>query len=132
MNSESLSDEQTCEFYVDMLNNYLEYYKKTNGKPDELTIIDGINVNDKYSTNPQLSIFYEEMVKYKNMSEENRQLYKYNELENLKSADELFGIFSNEKSEPIVVSKSLYSLIIEITNLKNESPKNRYEIISMI
>jgi hypothetical protein len=132
MTSESFTYDQTCEFYVDMLNNYLEYYKKTNGKPNELTILDGINVNDKYSTNPQLETFHEEMVKYQNMNEENRQLYKYGELENLKSSDELFGIFSNGTSEPIVISKSLYSLIIEITNLKNENSKNRYEIISMI
>lgn len=128
-NDENSPDENQAQFMVDLTNNYLAYFKKLNGKPEELNMFDGINVDDELSVNPQLESFYEEMIKYKMLSDSDRNIYKYDELSNLADDDELYSIQCN--GEQLVVSKSLFSLLIELTNLQNENPKKKYDIICL-
>lgn len=129
MEHENSIDEKQAQFMVDLTNNYLEYFKKLNGKPDELNMFDGINVEDELSVNPQLEGFYEEMIKYKMLSDQDKNVYKYDELPNLENDDELYSI--QYEGEQLVVSKSLFSLLIELTNLQNENPKKKYCIICL-
>lgn len=128
-NDEISPDENQAQFMVDLTNNYLAYFKKLNGKPEELNMFDGINIEDELSVNPQLESFYEEMIKYKMSSDVDKNVYKYDELSNLEDDDELYSIQCN--GEQLVVSKSLFSLLIELTNLQNENPKKKYDIICL-
>lgn len=123
-------------FYVDMINNYLEYYKKNNNKNQDFTIFDGIDTTDPTSTNHSLEQFYEQMCKYKADEVSNPKLIEicaYEEMYKIKNnvGDELYGIFKN--GFPIFVSLSFFSLLIELTNLKNEDTdeKIHYDIISL-
>jgi hypothetical protein len=123
------ADDTTSQFMVDLTNNYLTYFKKINGKPQELNMFDGINIDDETSVNHQTESFYEEMVKYQMASDTDKEVYKYDELPNLEDDDELYSIQC--EGEQIVVSKSLFSLLIELTNLQNENPKKKYDIICL-
>lgn len=118
-----------AEFMVDLTNNYLTYFKKLNNKPQNLTMFDGINIDDITSVNYQTESFYEEMIKYKELSESDKQIYKYENLHDLENNDELYMLQSEGKE--ICVSKSLFSLLIELTNLQNENPKKQYNIICL-
>jgi hypothetical protein len=137
MLSQSASGNENYDvFYVDMINNYLEYYKKNNNKNKSYTMFDGIDTRDPTSTNHSLEQFYEEMCKYKTNDVSNQEyikLYKYDERDSIKIDinDELYGIFKD--GFPIYVSLSFFSLLIELTNLKNEdvNEKYNYEIISL-
>ena len=123
-------------FYVDMMNNYLEYYKRNNKKQQSYTMFDGIDTTDPTSTNHSLEHFYEEMCKYKTSEVSNPEfvkLHKYEDRDKIKVKidDELYGIFKD--GFPIYVSLSFFSLLIELTNLKNEDSQEKYnyEIISL-
>lgn len=128
-NDQHSFDENESQFMVDLTNNYLTYFKKINGKPDELNMFDGINVNDELSVNHQLESFYEEMIKYKMLSDSDKNVYKYDHLPDFADDDELYSI--QYDGDQIVVSKSLFSLLIELTNLQNENPKKKYDIICL-
>jgi len=123
-------------FYVDMINNYLEFYKKNNNKNQDYTMFDGIDTTDPTSTNHSLEQFYEQMCKYKADEVSNPkfiEIYTYEEMYKIKNNidDELYGIFKN--GFPIFVSLSFFSLLIELTNLKNEDTDDKihYDIISL-
>ena len=118
-----------AQFLVNLTNNYLTYFKKLNGKPQNLNMFDGINIEDDTSVNLQMESFYEELIKYKHASDEARMVYKYKELPNFKNDEELYSI--QYEGQQIAVSKSLFSLLIELTNLQNEYPKNKYQIICL-
>jgi hypothetical protein len=121
------------EFMVSMINNYVTHYKKVNGKKDDFTLLDGINFNDMTSTNAPLEKFYEEMLKYKtneNKSPEYTKIYEYSKRDEMKIDDELYGIIQNGK--PLLLSTSFFSLLIELTNLQNETDnKANYDIVSL-
>lgn len=123
-------------FYVDMINNYLEFYKKYNNKKQDYTFFDGIDTTDPTSTNHAMEQFFEKMSEYKINEISNPEfieIYEYDELYKIKDKinDELYGIFKN--GLPFYVSLSFFSLLIELTNLKNEDidEKIHYEIISL-
>lgn len=122
-------DDNQSQFMVDLANNYLNYFKKQNNKSENLNMFDGIDPENELSVNPQLESFYEELVKYKMLSDSDKNVYNYNELPNLADDDELYSIQSN--GEQLVVSKSLFSLLIELTNLQNENPNKNYDIICL-
>ena len=120
-------------FIVEMMNNYTQHYKKISNK-EKLTVLDGINFSDVTSTNIQLENFYEEMLKYKvneTTNPEYIKIYKYSEREKMKIYDELYVIIKD--GEPLFLSTSMFSLLIELTNLKNENAhKNiNFDIVSL-
>ncbi len=134
--SNKKTTEKTMEvedFMVNMINNYVSHYKKVNNKNDNFTILDGINFNDVTSTNAPLENFYEEMLKYKINESTNPdyiKIYQYSDKDNMKIIDELYCIIKN--GTPILLSTSFFSLLIELTNLKNEnSEKVNYDIVSL-
>lgn len=135
-NSQNSKKSKTMEvedFMVNMINNYVSHYKKVNNKGDNFTILDGINFNDVTSTNAPLENFYEEMLKYKineNTNPDYIKIYQYFEKDKMKIIDELYCIIKN--GTPILLSTSFFSLLIELTNLKNEnSEKVNYDIVSL-
>lgn len=129
MESNMADEDLQAQFMVDLSNNYLTYFKKQNNKPPELNMFDGIDTENETSVNSQLESFYEELIKYKMLSDDDKNIYKYEELKNFADDDELYSIQHN--GNPIVVSKSLFSLLIELTNLQNENPKKKYDIICL-
>lgn len=128
------------DFIMNMLNNYHEYYKQTMGISKNIKFIDGIDnanssedLKDKKTklTNHEMEKFYEEQVKYNEAEKEKsdyNKIYDTNTFEKMVIGDELYCIF--EDGVPIMYSSSLFSLLIEITNLKNEHANN-YTIISL-
>jgi len=122
-------NDEHAQFMVDLTNNYLKYFKKQNNKPQELNMFDGIDVNNELSVNSQLESFYEELVKYKMLSDSDKNIYKYENLKTLQNDDELYAI--QHEDNIIGVSKSLFVLLIELTNLEHEKPKNNYNIICL-
>lgn len=121
------------EFMVEMMNNYLEYYKKKNKKSQSFTLLDEIDVTDTTSTNFALESFYEEMIKFRTDELEN------NESTKIIPFDESIDIKKNnfyvikKNNIKILMSKSFFAILIEITNLKREEEiqkkSNYYEII---
>lgn len=122
-------NDDIAQFMVDLSNNYLKYFKKINGNKDNLTMFDGINAENKSSVNSQLESFYEEMIKFKIAPESKKQICKYENLKNFENDDELYGIQQN--GTIVVVSMSLFALLIELTNLEYENPKINYNIICL-
>ena len=125
-------------FYVDLINNYTEYYKKINNKK-KLSLLEGINDDDPTSTNKQLENFYEEMCLYniyEKTNPENIKIYEYDDKKNqpkLGEKDNLYGIMKNGEIQ--YISLSLFSLLIELTNLKIENKEekfnNNYDIVTL-
>ena len=120
-------------FIVEMMNNYTCHFKKISNK-EKLTLLDGINFNDITSTNVQLENFYEEMLKYKvneTTNPEYIKIYKFSERNDMKIHDELYVIIKD--GEPLFLSTSMFSLLIELTNLKNENVHKtaNFDIVSL-
>lgn len=95
---------ENSEFLVDLINNYIKYYKYTNNITNNLFD----DFDDK-----QLKLFWNEMKKYK---QDNGEIYQYNN-ETTKIYN--YGIYEDNKL--ILVSDSLFALLLEITNLEYES-----------
>jgi hypothetical protein len=100
-----------------LINNFLEYFKKKTNKSKNFNMVVGIDNNDPISTNLVLEEFYYEMMKYKEGSEEFIRVLKYKDMDRLMtSGDELYGILKN--GEPLLVSQSLFSILQEFTEMK--------------
>ena len=132
-----INDNIKSEFIVDLINNYVNYFNKIN-KKQKLTLFDGINFDDPTSTNKQIEEFYIEFEKYKVWETTNKdfiEIYKYEDISDkgfLVDSDDLYCILNN--GDPMYVSKSLFSLLIELTNLKNEcknEKENVFEVINL-
>ena len=62
MNPSNIIDDNV---YTNILNLYIQHYKKTYPEKTITSMFDGINVDDFSSTNHMLESLYEEMLKYK-------------------------------------------------------------------
>lgn len=119
-------------FLVDLINNYTSYYKKIFKKPIDYTIFDGIDTSDATSTNRAMEDFFTELCTFRENESTNpsfTQIIKYEDRHNLGKTEELYTILQN--GMPLCVSQSLFALLVEITNLKNENKSINYEIISL-
>ena len=118
--------------YSQIVNNYIIYYKTINNKDDDFTIFDGIDYDDDTSTNMVMEKFYEEILKYKVNEHTNPdyiKIYDYDQRDNVKVNDELYCITENGK--PKYIGTSLFSLLIELTNLKNIYDTINYNIVNL-
>ena len=102
---------ENSEFLVDLINNYIKYYKYTN------------NITNNLFDDKQLKLFWNEMKKYK---QDNGEIYQYNN-EIVKTYN--YGIYEDDKL--ILVSDSLFALLLEITNLEYES-NQKYQLKNII
>lgn len=124
----------TNSFTGDLINNFTTYYKKRTGKQQNYTLLDGIDNGDPYSTNMAIEEFYYEMVKFldeEKANSDNCKIIKYDDLDkDMTNSDELYGILIN--GDPVFASKSFFSLLIELTNIKNNGNANVvYDIVSL-
>lgn len=127
----------TNSFSGDLLNNYVIYFKEKNKKPQNFTLLDGIDKDDPYSTNMALEELYFEMITFVENEKKNPELCKvihYNDMDrSILNTDELHCVMINGKPE--LVSQSLFALLIELTNLKNlekgKKTQNVYHVINL-
>ena len=125
-----MTDLEQTDFIVSIINNYIKHYKIQNQKPNNMTMFDDIDENNETSTNKIMEEFYGESIKYKENG--NNEIIKFNELnEEITSFDELYGIFENDNRNPICVSQSFFSLLIELTNLQYENETKEYTIVNL-
>jgi hypothetical protein len=68
MNGSNIINDFTIEddVYTNILNLYIQHYKRTYPEKTITSLFDGINVDDYSSTNHMLETLYEEMLKYNN------------------------------------------------------------------
>lgn len=120
-------------FIVDMINNYSKYYLKLKKKKNKGDLFEGIDFDDPTSTNFYLEDFYRHMENYKINQRINPDFIKIYDVID----EELVNRINNDNNEWFVISRddnilyasqSLFSLIIEFTNLKNENEDLEYSI----
>lgn len=101
-----------CDIYQDLLNKYIEYYKKTYPEKNIKNMFQDINFDDQTSTNHIMEMFYFEMLKYNKIDNN-----VYDSIDNIVSdtKTELYGLQINNK-DIICVSYSIISLLIEVIN----------------
>lgn len=119
-------------FLVELINNYILYYREYHG--DTETLFDNIDTEDLSSTNFQMEKFYEMINEYKqNEIKKNdiNNIYDFEEKKDMMIEDEVYCIYENDK--PIKISVSFFSLLIELTNIKNDdkNDNNKYKIIKL-
>jgi hypothetical protein len=109
----------SSDFMVNIINNYVKFYREEI-KP--IGLFDGINETDIGSTNMQLNLLYAEMKTYETMTNDAKKVINTSKTQpNLK-----FTIYKNDK--PYQTSHSLFSLLIEISNLELEEPGSVFKI----
>jgi hypothetical protein len=111
------------DFLVDLINEYAEYYKQLKKLPEDFNILDGIDFDDDTSTNVSLEEFYDAKYNFEHNGENYIKIYD-NDVEIKGKYIEYYIIKKNNNI--FKVSLSLFSLLIEIVNLKLEDPENKY------
>jgi len=128
INTELKNSSELSDFMVDVLNEYLIYYKNIFQKTSQSTLFDGIDANNSTSTNFQLEDFYGAKYKFESYEKTNPKLTQIYSVDEYKNSDinindyELFGIKYND--DLLYVSPSLFAILIEIVNLKYENKSN--------
>jgi predicted RNA methylase len=112
------------ELYENLLNRYIEYYKKAYPENNIKNMFDKINYDDQTSTNHIMEMFYYEMHKYNKLDNEVYVSLNDIQLEQNEKINELFGLQINN-DEIVCVSYCIISLLIEIIN-------NDYKIWNII
>lgn len=105
---------------TELFNNYINYYNSKNNL--KKNIFDNINFEDKTSTNNQLEKFYDELLKFKILSNDRNCLFTSNSTNNsiLKESEELYCLNYNEKE---YYSVNLFTILFYITSNKIENWK---------
>lgn len=121
------------DFTVELINNFIIYFKTREQKAKDFTLFDGTDTSDETSTNMAMEEFYSEMVKFKENERDNplsTKILKYNEINNeITNSNELYCI--SKEGLPMYVSQSFFAILIELTNLKREYPDNKFNIINL-
>ncbi len=112
------------ELYENLLNRYIEYYKKAYPENNIKNMFDKINYDDQTSTNHIMEMFYYEMHKYNKLDNEVYVSLNDIQLEQNEKINQLFGLQINNH-EIVCVSYCIISLLIEIIN-------NDYKIWNII
>ena len=115
--SDNIDNMDNMDIYQDILNKFIEYYKKAYPEYNIKNMFDKINYEEQSSTNHIMEMFYYEMQKYKTLDNEIYTSIDLIEFEENKKINELFGLQIN-KIEIKCVSYCIISLLIEIINNK--------------
>jgi hypothetical protein len=99
------------EKFSNLINKYIEYYKKINPDKPLKNMFDEINYDVPTSTNHIMEMFYEDLLKYNNF---NNDIYESVDDIDINKVDELFLL--NIDNNPKYVSESVLSLLILINN----------------
>lgn len=112
------------QFLIDLMNNYVKYYKLIKKKKFKFNLFDEIDIDNPSSTNHILEEFYEKMIEYKTFPEKNK-LYKYTDKVHIN--DEHYGLLVD--GILLYKSCSLFTLLIEQTNIQYEKKTRNINII---
>jgi len=113
-NNENIFNDNIYDIYQELINKYIEYYKKTYPEKNIKNMFQDINFDDQTSTNHIMEMFYFEMLKYNKI---NNNIYdSIDDLNNISDTKtELYGLQINNKDIKCV-SYSIISLLIEVIN----------------
>ena len=106
------------DFMVNLVNNYIQFYK---AQIQDIDLFAGLE-NDLASTNIQMNVLYSEMKKYQSIDENSKDVIIVTPNLDLKK----FTIYKNDS--PWCTTDHLFIALIEITNIKEEDIKSKYEI----
>ena len=127
---DSKKSESISNYIVSLINEYTRYYNNIYNKKQKSSLFDGIDSDVVSSTNRQLEEFYDAKYKFDEISKKNPNystIYKPGEID-IDSCEELYGIY--DKNKLLVVSQSLFAVLIEMTNINKDS-SNRFMIIPL-
>jgi len=119
------SEEVNGDYYQDILNIYIQYYKKTYPEKNIKSLFHDVNFNDPTSTNHAMEMFFEEMLKYKKID---TKIYTSEDIipDMIKSDNIIYGL--QIEGEIKCVAVSIMTLIIEIND---KYKKNNWNIICL-
>ena len=111
-NTVNTNDDIICDKYQQLLNKYIEYYKKIYPENNIKNMFDKINFDDQTCTNHIMEMFYFEMIKYNKIDNN-----IYDSIDSIEDNNitELYGLQINNKDIKCV-SYSIISLLIEVIN----------------
>jgi hypothetical protein len=114
------------DIYQDIINKYIEYYKKTYTDKNVKNMFENINYDDQTSTNHIMEIFYTEILKYNKLD---NKIYTNSDDFDKDKYTELYGLQINGNIK--CVSVCILSLIIEIINNQNDNDYKNWNIIHL-
>ena len=113
-NNKNIFNDNIYDIYQELINKYIEYYKKTYPEKNIKNMFQDINFDDQTSTNHIMEMFYFEMLKYNKT--DNNIYHSIDDLNNISDTKtELYGLQINNKDIKCV-SYSIISLLIEVIN----------------
>jgi len=113
-NNKNIFNDNIYDIYQELINKYIEYYKKTYPEKNIKNMFQDINFDDQTSTNHIMEMFYFEMLKYNKI--DNNIYDSIDDLNNISDTKtELYGLQINNKDIKCV-SYSVISLLIEVIN----------------
>jgi hypothetical protein len=109
------------DFKLNILNNYIEFYKS---EIQNSEIFENINYTDFSDTNKQIEMLYISKEEYE------LNIEFINKIDECDPESENYKKYIITKNNiKILTCESLFSLLIELANLKIEDKKNKYNII---
>ena len=110
-----MEDINLIDTYQDIINKYIEYYKKTFPDKNVKNMFENINYDDQTSTNHIMEMFYTEILKFNKID---NAIYNNSDDFDKDKFNELYGlqIINNDNTQIKCVSFCIISLIIEIIN----------------
>ena len=113
-------------YMIEILNEYILFFNLDNNSYGK-TFFDGIDLSKLSSTNIQMEKFHEHITYYKDNIDNNKS-HIFNEIPETKIGDTLYVIFREHKLKRVSISYSLFSVLIEIINLKRLNKNHKYFI----
>lgn len=111
-NQNNLEDDSLVgDIYQELINKYIEYYKKTYPEKNVKNMFHDINFDDQTSTNHIMEMFYTEILKFNKID---NNVYNDSDDFDKTKFNELFGLKLNDKIK--CVSFCVISLLIEVIN----------------
>jgi len=104
-------DDNSGDNYQELINKYIEYYKKAYPEKNIKNMFDNINIDDQTSTNHIMEMFYTEILKFNKID---NNVYTNSDDFDKTKFNELFGLKINEEIK--CVSFCVISLLIEVIN----------------
>ena len=104
-------DDNINDTYQDIINKYIEYYKKTYPDKNVKNMFENINYDDETSTNHIMEMFYTEILKFNKID---NNVYINGEDFDKNKHEDLYGL--KIENNIVCVSFCVISLIIEIIN----------------
>lgn len=104
--------------YLPVLNIYTYYFKQINNKANSIHMFDSINIDDSTSTNKCLESLYEEMFKFKNSNDHDKDmLYDPDDKDiDINKCKELYTLYID--NEPKYICKYILPLMYYLITLK--------------